>query len=47
MHNVFHVLMLRKYKHDPSHVLSWSGLKVEDDATLEVKPVEIRKQVLR
>lgn len=38
-HNVFHVLMLKPYVHDSSHIVSYETLEVSDDATLIVKPV--------
>ncbi|GMP98691.1 hypothetical protein CsSME_00046487 [Camellia sinensis var. sinensis] len=50
VHNVFHVSMLRKYEPDPSHVLDWVDLEVDEDASYEEKPVQIldtREQVLR
>ena len=42
--------MLRKYEPDPSHVLEWSGLQLEADASFEERPIQIvdrRDQVLR
>ena len=33
VHNVFHVSMLRKYEPDPSHVLDWVDLEVDEDAS--------------
>lgn len=50
IHDVFHVSMLRKYEPDPSHVIDWGDLELEEDATFEEQPVEIldsREQVLR
>lgn len=50
VHNVFHVSMLRKYEPDPSHVLNWQDLEIEEDVSYEERPVEIldsREQVLR
>ena len=50
VHNVFHVSMLRKYEQDPSHVVDWSEMEIEVDATYEEKPIRIldrREQVLR
>ncbi|XP_038683027.1 uncharacterized protein LOC119983412 [Tripterygium wilfordii] len=41
VHNVFHVSTLRKYEPDPSHVLDWETLTVEDDRTYFVQPVRI------
>ncbi|XP_058202899.1 uncharacterized protein LOC131317358 [Rhododendron vialii] len=50
VHDVFHVSMLRKYEPDPSHVLEWSELELEADASYGEKPIRIldsRDQVLR
>ena len=50
VHDVFHVSMLRKYEPDPFHVLEWSGLQLEADASFEERPIQIvdrRDQVLR
>ena len=50
VHNVFHVAMLRKYEPDPSHVLDWADLEVDEDASYEEQPVQIldtREHVLR
>ncbi|XP_057480509.1 uncharacterized protein LOC130767615 [Actinidia eriantha] len=50
VHNVFHVSMLKKYEPDPSHVLEWSKLELEADASFEEKPIRVvdsRKKVLR
>ena len=41
VHDVFHVLMLRKYIIDPSHVLDYSGLQLDDCLTLEEYPVRL------
>ena len=35
VHNVFHVLMLRKYDPDPSHILDWGDLYINKDVTYE------------
>ena len=35
VHNVFHVSMLRKYEPDPSHVLDWGDLVINEDITYE------------
>ena len=48
--DVFHVSMLRKYEPDLSHVLDWTDLKVDEDASYEERPVRVfdrRDQVLR
>ena len=41
LHDVFHVSMLKKYFHDPSHVLSYESLDVDLKLTYEERPVEI------
>mgnify|MGYP003702247425 CR=1 FL=1 len=41
VHNVFHVFMLRKYEPDPSHVLDWTKIEVNDDVSYEEKPIQI------
>lgn len=48
--DVFHVSMLRKYEPDPSHVLEWSDLELEADASYGEKQIRIldtREQKLR
>ncbi|GFY91098.1 hypothetical protein Acr_07g0012940 [Actinidia rufa] len=50
VHNVFHVSMLRKYEPDPSHVLDWGDLDVNEDVTYDERPIRVldtRDQVLR
>ncbi|XP_022899315.1 uncharacterized protein LOC111412609 [Olea europaea var. sylvestris] len=37
-HNVFHVSILRKYVHDPNHVVSYQALKVQKDLSYEEIP---------
>ena len=47
---MFHVSMLRKYDPDPSHVLDWTDLEGDEDASYEDRPVQgldRREQVLR
>ena len=41
IHNVFHVSMLRRYRSDPSHVVSSEMIEVRLDLTYEEEPVEI------
>ncbi|XP_062119362.1 uncharacterized protein LOC133833121 [Humulus lupulus] len=41
VHDVFHVSLLRKYVPDPSHVLNYEPIEVEQDLTYEEKPVKI------
>ncbi|XP_028070919.1 uncharacterized protein LOC114273360 [Camellia sinensis] len=52
VHNVFYVSMLRKYEPDPSHVLDWTDIEVDEDedASSEERPIQVldtREQVLR
>ena len=41
IHNVFHVSMLRKYRSDPSHLLSIDEVAIDRDLMYEEEPVEI------
>ena len=43
VHNVFHVSMLKKHIRDADQdlIVDFRGLKVEDDATVEVHPLKI------
>ena len=41
MHNVFHVSMLRRYRSDPSHVVSTETIELRPDLTYDKEPVEI------
>ena len=41
VHDVFHVSMFRKYIIDPSHVLDYSSLQLDDRLTLEEYPVRL------
>ncbi|XP_059639261.1 uncharacterized protein LOC132281583 [Cornus florida] len=50
VHNVFHVSMLRKYEPDPSHILSWVDVDIDEDVCYEEGPVQIldtQRKVLR
>ncbi|GAB2302263.1 hypothetical protein Dimus_038966 [Dionaea muscipula] len=50
VHNVFHVSMLRKYVHSPTHVIDFEPLHVREDMTYDEQPVEIldfKEKVLR
>ena len=50
IHNVFHVSQLRKYIPDPSHVLSYSPLQLQEDLSYTVEPVQVldrKEKVLR
>ena len=41
IHDVFHVSMLRRYRSDPSHVVSSETIELRPDLTYEEEPVEI------
>ena len=41
LYDVFYMSMLKKYLHDPSHVLSYEFLDVDPKLTYEERPVKI------
>jgi hypothetical protein len=41
VHNVFHVSLLKKYVHDPNHVVDWHLIQVETEGDFQVQPVRI------
>ena len=41
LYDVFHVSMLKKYMHEPSHVLSYESSDVDPKLTCEERPVKI------
>ncbi|KAA0056708.1 pol protein [Cucumis melo var. makuwa] len=41
VHNVFHVSMLRKYVPDPSHVVDYEPLKIDENLSYTEQPVEV------
>ncbi len=41
VHNVFLVLTLRKYVFDPSHVVDFASLELQEDLSFEEHPVQI------
>ncbi|KAG8501022.1 hypothetical protein CXB51_003082 [Gossypium anomalum] len=41
IHNVFHVSMLRRYRSDPSHVISQTEVEIQPDMTYGKEPVKI------
>jgi hypothetical protein len=50
VHDVFHVSTLRKYVHDPSHVISYEPLQIQENLTYEERPIQIldhKEQQLR
>ena len=50
IHNVFHLSQLRKYITDPSHILNYSPLQLQEDLSYTVEPVQFldrKKKQLR
>ena len=47
IHNVFHVLMLKKYVSDPSHILEAPPNELNEDLSYEVQPVGIVDQRIK
>ena len=41
IHNVFHVSMLRRYRSDPSHIISPSEVEIQPDMSYEEEPIRI------
>jgi len=41
VHDVFHVSMLREYISDPSHVIKYESLQLQEDLTYEEIPVKL------
>ncbi|XP_062103743.1 uncharacterized protein LOC133814848 [Humulus lupulus] len=46
-HNVFHILMLRKYVSDSSHVLNYEPLQLKHDLSYDEKPEHIIKKGIK
>ena len=40
-HNVFHVSFLKKYAHDPNHVINWDAIQVECEGEFQIEPLHI------
>ena len=38
-HNVFHVSLLKKYVHDPDHVIDWDVSRVEPEGEFQTEPL--------
>ncbi|KAA3485200.1 integrase [Gossypium australe] len=43
IHNVFHVLMLRRYRSDPSHVISSTKIEIQPDMMYNEEPIRARE----
>ena len=44
VHDVFHISQLRRYVHDPTHIIDHGELDVDDGETFVEVPVEIEDQ---
>lgn len=44
VHDVFHVFMLRKYSRDPKHHITIEPITIEQDLTIESRPVKILEE---
>ena len=40
-HNVFHVSLLKRYVHDPNHVINWDVIQVEPEGDFQLEPMRI------
>jgi hypothetical protein len=47
VHNVFHVSLLKKYVHDPNHVIDWHLIQVETKGEFQVQPMRILDRKLK
>jgi hypothetical protein len=41
VHNVFHASLLKKYVHDPNHVIDWHLIQVEIEGNFQLQPMRI------
>ena len=37
--NVFHVSLLKKYVHDPNHIIDWDVIQVEPEGQFKTEPL--------
>ena len=40
-HNFFHVSLLKRYVHDPNHVINWDVIQVETEGEFQTEPLHI------
>ena len=40
-HNVFHVSLLKKYVHEPNHMIDWNVIQVEPEGEFQIEPMRI------
>ena len=38
-HNVFHVSLLKRYAHDPNHVINWDVIQMEPKGKFQIDPM--------
>ena len=43
----FHVSLLKKYVHDPNHVINWDVIKVEPEGEFQTEPLHILNKKVR
>ena len=41
VHNFFHVSLLKRYVHDPNHVINWDVIQVEPKGEFQIEPMRI------
>ena len=41
VHDVFHVSLLKKYVHDPTHVIDWNVIQVEPEGEFLPEPLRV------
>ena len=41
VHDVFHILLLKKYVHDASHIVDWNVIQVEPEGEFLPEPLQI------
>jgi hypothetical protein len=47
IHNVFHVSVLRKYIPDPSHIIKYEPLRLQEDMAYEEIPVKLQDRMVQ
>jgi len=47
LHSVFHISQLRKYVHDPSHMIELDNFQVKENLTYETQPLRIDDRMVK
>ena len=50
IHNIFHISLLKKYIHDPTHIIDWNLIQEAPEGEFQVEPLRIldrKETVLR